>query len=96
MIESYPPNRLYLLKTTNQRVTLYSYNEDNTVTVDILKEYNLTMIEKRVFGVPLDDLVECDLPSPNEQLGVILTEPEEIEEYIEILKTKFNKKATLH
>jgi hypothetical protein len=65
MVESHPPNRLYRMRSTGQRVVIYSYFENETVMVEVLAQYNLdrfNMIETRVFGILLDDLVECDLP----------------------------------
>lgn len=61
------PNALYCLKKTKQRVYLHSYCEDGTVTVNITGEFNplykaLPVLERRVFGVAIDDLEECDLP----------------------------------
>jgi hypothetical protein len=62
MIREYPPDRLYLLKTTNHRVFLYSYSENGTVTVTIIRKYNPNLdFERRVFGIELSDLEECDL-----------------------------------
>lgn len=63
VIKKYPPDTLYRLKTTDQIVTIYSYSEDGTVTVDITHDLNphkpagLT-----VFGIDPADLVECDIP----------------------------------
>jgi hypothetical protein len=62
MCEKLPANRLYLLKTTGQKVTIYSYSENETVTVDVMEEYNPgVLLERRVFGINPDDLEECDL-----------------------------------
>ena len=66
-----PPDRLYRMKTIGQRVTIYSYSEDGTVTVDVSGEYNFALFERRVFGVNPDDLEECDVPDAREILGVI-------------------------
>ncbi len=63
-----PPNRLYRLKPSGRRVTLYAYNEDGTLTVDVTGEYNFVVFDRRVVGVKPDDLEECDLPT-NELLG---------------------------
>lgn len=69
MVASHPPNRLYLLKSSNHRVTIYSYCENGTVTVNVTGEYNRVLFGRRVFGISLDDLVECDLPGLDEPLG---------------------------
>lgn len=68
MIAQCPPNRLYRI-SAGQRVTIYSYSEDRTVTVDVSGEYNRVVFGRRVFGIPIDDLVECDLPGPDEDVG---------------------------
>lgn len=62
MIRRHPPGRLYLLKTTGQRVLIHSYLEDGTVKVDVNAEFNATVLPRRVFGISPDDLEECDLP----------------------------------
>lgn len=65
LARQFPPNRLYLLKTTGHRVTIYSYGEaadgHHTLTVNVTNEHNLLLaFERRVFGICPDDLVECD------------------------------------
>lgn len=59
------PDRLYRLKTTGSRVTLYSLDENGTVKVNVLYEFNReTMIapiqNRRVFGIDPADLEECE------------------------------------
>ena len=76
-----PPNRLYRLKTSGHRVTLYSYCEDGTLTVEVSGEYNAVMFDRRVFGIKPEDLEECDLPKPGEPLGTILTDRKEVEAF---------------
>lgn len=73
-----PVNKLYRLKTTGQRVTMYSISEDGTVTVDVTGQFNLIAFERRVFGINPDDLEECDLPGLDEPLGVICQNEEEM------------------
>lgn len=82
----FPPNRLYRLRTTGQRVTLYSYNEDGTVTVNVTGEYNRIIYARRVFGVSPDDLEECDLPVEGEPLGEMLTDEADIKKYIDAIR----------
>lgn len=77
-----PPNRLYRLKTSGHRVTLYSYGEDGTVTVAVTGDYNAVAFDRRVFGIKPEDLEECDLPEPGEPLGTLLSDRKEIDEYI--------------
>lgn len=81
-----PPGRLYLLKTTNHRVTIHAYSEDGTVTVAVTGEYNLTRFDRQVFGINPDDLEECDLPPPGEPLGTILTDPKDVADYIATMR----------
>lgn len=86
MIKSHPPNRLYCLKPSGHRVLISAYIEDKTVTVLILKLYNLVVFEREVFGVKLDDLEECDFPPPSEEVGAILTDKKAIDEFIEMAR----------
>jgi hypothetical protein len=72
------------MKSTGHRVTLHSYRENGTVTVDITGRYNLITFDRQVFGVDADDLVECDFPGSDEPIGTMLTEREEIEAFIEV------------
>jgi hypothetical protein len=78
-----PPDRLYRMKSTGQRVTLLSYSENGTVRVSVSGDYNFVTFERQVFGVNADDLEECDLPGPSELTGALLTEPEVIDEFID-------------
>lgn len=72
--ERFPPNKLYRMKTTGQRVTMYSINENGTVTVDISGQFNLIDFERRVFGVDPNNLEECDLPASDEPVGTFCNE----------------------
>lgn len=63
-----PPNLLYRMRGKH-RVTLYSYEEDGTLSVHVSGQYNRVLFSRHVFGVLPDDLVECDLPGPDEDLG---------------------------
>lgn len=69
MIRRLPVNRLYRMKSTGHRCTIYSYNEDETITVNVTGKFNRVMFGRRVFGVSPDDLEECDLPDPSEDVG---------------------------
>lgn len=71
------PWRLYRMKSTGQRVFLYSASEGGTLTVVLSGEYNLVAMEHRIFGIAPDDLEECDLPAAGEPLGVYLTRAEQ-------------------
>lgn len=94
MAADYPPNVLYRLKTTGQRVTLVSYGEDRTVRVAVRGEYNLVPVERDVVGVELGDLEECQLPTESEPLGVIFTEPEEVAKYHELVRKTLEGELT--
>lgn len=75
---AYPPNRLYRHTPTGQRVFILAYSEDRTVRMAVTGTYNFLSMERQVFGVPVDELVECELPAPGEPLGAVLT-PAEVE-----------------
>ena len=68
LCERLPPDRLYRLAGKN-RVTILSYAEDGTVRVSITGEYNRVLFSRNVFGVNPDELEECELPQPGEDLG---------------------------
>ena len=78
-----PGDRLYRLKSYNQRVTLCSYSEDGTVTVIVSGKYNFVTFDRKVFGISPDDLEECDLPDPEELIGTVFTEKKDIYAFIE-------------
>ena len=82
IVAKYPPNRLYRIKSGN-RVCIQSYEEDGTVTGFVSGKYNLCTFERCVFGIPLDDLEECDLPTEEEKTGAVLTDPNDIENFID-------------
>lgn len=73
--DKFLPWKLYMLKTTHQRVTLYSIDESRdapvTLTVCVSGRYNLVAFERMVFGIKPEDLEECDLPN-NEIVGSVL------------------------
>lgn len=85
MVATHPPNLLYHLTTTGHRVTIYSYSENGTITVDVSGEYNGLLFERRVFGIRLDDLVECDLPDEGEAIGSLMT-PKDVDDNIDVLR----------
>lgn len=86
LCEQFPPNRLYRMKSTGQRVTIYAYYENNTVDVNITRQFNYHIYDRRVFGVDVGNLEECDLPAPDEPLGALLTEEQDIRVFAEIVK----------
>ena len=86
LCRSLPPDRLYRLKTSSHRVTIYSYSEDGTVTVIVSGDYNALAFERRVFGIKPEQLEECDLPPPDEPHGVVFTEPDQFEALIAAIR----------
>ena len=80
------PDRLYRLKSSGHRVTLYSFSEDGTITVNITGEYNVIMFDRQVFGINPADLEECDLPAPDEMTGTVLTEANDVNAFIDIVR----------
>lgn len=86
LCERLPPDRLYRMKSTGNRVTLHSYAEDGTVTVNISADFNAVIFERQVFGINPDDLEECDLPRPDEPLGALLTEEADIKAHIDAMR----------
>lgn len=90
-----PPGVLYRMKSTGQRVTIYSYNENGTMTVEVLGRYNLVSHERRVFGIALADLEECDLPSPRDLVGAMLT-AEEVEAALAGVEGADNRLEAIH
>ena len=88
------PDRLYRLKTSGHRVTLYSYAEDGTVTVNVTGEYNTLTFERQVFGIKPEDLEECDLPEPGESLGAMLTDPKNVDAFCAIVRETPNDKSS--
>lgn len=78
--EKLPPWGLFLLKSSNHRVTIYSYGEQDdgkvTVTVNVLGAYNLVDFERQVFGIEPENLESCDLPEPHEPVGTRMTQDE--------------------
>lgn len=89
LCERLPPDRLYRMKPNGQRVTLYAYNEDGTVTVQISGQYNVVIFDRHVFGVNPDDLEECELPSEAAPHGTMLTEESEINEFVRVSPRAF-------
>lgn len=65
----YPPNKLFELKTTGQKVYVVQYDEslennEHTLTVgiDVVFNKGKMFFDRNVFGIKANDLVECDLP----------------------------------
>ena len=86
LCDLYPPYNLYRLKSSGHRVTLYSYSEDGTVTVNVSGEYNAVMFDWQVFGIKPEDLEECDLPKHDEVLGTALAEEEDVIKFVDRIR----------
>ncbi len=82
----FPPYNLYKLESTGQRVTIYSYSEDGTLTVNITGEYNIVMFDRQVFGIKAKDIEECELLKDTDATGTILTEQEHVENLLDALR----------
>jgi hypothetical protein len=93
--KKFQPWKLYRLTTTNHKITLAIFDEedDNTVTlrVNVLAEFNDNLLYERcVFGIVPDDLVECDVPSLEERAVNLQNGPalsnDQVEELIDDLR----------
>ena len=54
LCKKYPPDKLYLMTDTGQRVRIYSYSEDGTVRVNVTQADNPQIwvsLDRSVFGV---------------------------------------------
>ena len=78
--ERFDPWTLYRLSSSGHRVTVQSFDEDEsggvTLKVFVSGEFNLVAFERVVFGIDPDDLEECDLPDAGEQVGSADLDPE--------------------
>ena len=79
LIKKVSPTTLYRLKSTGQRVFVISYAENGTVSVAYSGKYNLVDFEQQIFGILPEELEECELPLPDEKVGVICDTPEKVE-----------------
>ena len=83
-VRRWPPNRLYRMSDTGHRVTIASYCETDEgirVLVDVSGDYNLITFPRQVFGIDPATLTECELPAPDEPVGVTML-PDEVEAYL--------------
>ncbi len=86
LCKRFPPYNLYKLKSTGHKVTLYSYSENGTLTVNVSGEYNAVVFDRQVFGIKPEDLEECDLPNPEESVGAMLTEKEDVKKWVDYIR----------
>lgn len=62
------------MKSTGQRVYILSFFEPDPdgkirCRVGVSGDFNVLAFERDVFGIDVEDLVECDLPAPGEPVG---------------------------
>ena len=89
----FPPDRLYRLKSSGHLVTIHSYSEDGTMTVNVSREFNAVIMDRQVFGISSNDLTECDPPSPDAVTGTLLTEKEDVDEFIEARRREYQNET---
>lgn len=70
----FPVNRLFRLVSSGQRCYPYSYSENGTLTVIVDGRFNRVLFGRRVFGIPPEEMVECELPAHDEDVGDIAAE----------------------
>jgi hypothetical protein len=90
--EVYRHDTLYRMKDTGQRVVIAAYANNGTVTVAVLGKFNLVDFETEVFGIDPSNLEECDLPGPEETVGVLLKSEEAIKKQIQIRRKRMGFK----
>jgi hypothetical protein len=78
--EKFPPWELLWLPTSDSghRVFPYSYSDNGTLTVVVTGQFNRVTMERKVFGINPEDLTPCELPGPDEPLGVTLNEEQQL------------------
>ena len=82
----FPPDRLYRIKDSGHRCTIYSYAEDGTMKVNVTGQFNFLTFDRQVFGIKPENLEECDLPGEDEHLGTAFTDEGEIDSLIDALR----------
>lgn len=85
LCERFPPNRLFRLKSTGDLVTVHSWCENGTITVDVTAEFNAVLFERNVFGISPDDMEECDIPGPEVVTGALMS-ADQVDENIDALR----------
>lgn len=87
--EKFQPWTLYRMKSTGHRVTIASFSENTdgsvTLVVNVTGQFNLVFFERAVFGIPPEDLEECDLPERDELVGAAL-DGSEVEQNIDAIR----------
>lgn len=88
--ERFDPWTVYRLKGSGHRVTIHGFQKEETgdgsdrvtLTVIVSGAFNRVIFDRRVFGIPPEDLTECDLPGADEVLGTELVDPEDVDRFI--------------
>jgi hypothetical protein len=87
LAERFNPWTLYRMKSTGHRVTLESFDEEHngtvSMTVAVTGQFNQVAFDRCVFGVKVEDLEECDLPTG--PVGTALTQ-EQVDENLDVLR----------
>lgn len=95
--ERFDPWSLYKMKSEH-RCTIISFGEEKdggiSLRVLITGQFNRIMFDRQVFGVSPDDLEPCDLPSPDEILGAVLTKDKDIDAFVDVLARQFLRRGT--
>lgn len=81
----FDPWSLYRMKSTGQRVTIASFFENGTISVNITGDFNATLFDSNVFGIDPDDLEPCDFPEEGEVLGTMMS-PNEVDDNVDALR----------
>ncbi len=90
----YPFDRLYRIKSSGDKGTIHSVSEDGTLTMNIDGTYCRVMFAKNVFGLHPEDIEECELPGPDEELGDWSAKSELNRKYVdEVLIPRMQKKV---
>ena len=84
--EKLPPWKLYRI-ASGHRVELMSFYENAEtgciqVTVAVRGKWNKVAFDRKVFGIAASELVECELPAADEEVGTALIQREDIEAFI--------------
>jgi hypothetical protein len=85
LARKFPPWNLYRLGKNRVYLIGFSESKDgtpHTCMVQVSAKFNYCAFERNVFGIKPEELVECDPPGPDEQVGVFLNE-EQTEALIE-------------
>lgn len=86
LADRFEPWSLFRMKGTGQRVVVVGFYEDGTLRVIVSGRFNRVPFDCGVFGVDPENLEPCDLPGPHEELGAILTDEDDIREYVDAVR----------